>query len=272
MTHHDAWDLLDQFLDGALAADARWAVAAHLNECAMCRTQVATQARLRGLVRERLTAIETPSGLSARLTSALATEAMSPNADAERRRSPLPVRWVALVGPALAALWLVIAFAVPASRADADLTRELVATHALFAHDESLLDVAGDTAAVTTWFRETAGVQIAAPQLEGYTLVGGRLIALDGRPVAQLVYEGKPDDTYLSLLRFPHDGFHAGPIALQVYVNDGLALHHSGPMSLATWVSGEERVALVGTVPSDELRRLAGDLAARSENASLPNA
>jgi anti-sigma factor RsiW len=267
MTHHDAWDLLDEFLDGALAAEARWAVAAHLNECAVCRTQVAMQARLRGLVRERLTAIETPSGLGARLTSALATEAMSPKADALRQRSPLPVRWVALVGPALAALWLVIAFAVPAARADANLNRELVATHALFAHDESLLDVAGDTAAVTTWFRETAGVRIAAPQLEGYTLVGGRLIALDGRPVAQLVYEGKPDDTYLSLLRFPHGGFHAGPIPLQVQVNDGVALHQAGPMSLATWVSREERVALIGTVPSDELRRLAGDLAARSENA-----
>ena len=39
-------------------------------------------------------------------------------------------------------------------------------------------------------------------------------------------------------------------------------------MSLATWVSGEERVALIGMVPSDELRRLAGDLAARSSDHS----
>ena len=31
MTHRDAWELLDEFLDGALAADARWAVAAHLD-------------------------------------------------------------------------------------------------------------------------------------------------------------------------------------------------------------------------------------------------
>src|SRR5215217_3821651 len=267
MTHHDAWDLLDEFLDGSLAAEARWAVAAHLNECAVCRTQVAMQARLRGLVRERLTAIETPSGLGARLTSALATEAMIPKADALRRRSPLPVRWVALVGPALAALWLVIAFAVPAARADADLTRELVATHALFAHDESLLDVAGDAAAVTTWFRATAGFQITAPQLDGYTLVGGRLIALDGRPVAQLVYEGRPDDDYLSLLRFPHDGLFAGLIPLQLHVNDGVALHQVGSMSLATWISGGERVALIGSAPLTELRRLAGDLAGQSETA-----
>ena len=119
-------------------------------------------------------------------------------------RSPLPVRLVALVGPALAALWLVIALAIPAARSDADLTRELVTTHALFAHDESLLDVAGDGPAVTAWFRDAAGLQVSAPQLDGYTLVGGRLIALDGRPVAQLVYEGKPEDVYLSLLQFQH--------------------------------------------------------------------
>ena len=271
MTHHDVWERLDEFLDGALPADARWAVAAHLDECAVCRTQVATQARLRGLVRERLTAIEPAPGLNTRLTSALAAEAISPKADAVPLRSPFPVRWVALVGPALVAIWLVIAFAVPA-RTDADLTRELVATHALFAHDESLLDVAGDAAAVTTWFRETAGVRTTAPQLDGYTLVGGRLIALDGRPVAQLVYEGKPDDNYLSLLRLPHDGLYAGPIPLQVHVNDEVALHQAGPVSVATWVSGEERVALIGTAPSDELRRLAGDLAAPSETAPAPSA
>jgi len=270
MTHHDAWQQLDEFLDGALPADARWAVAAHLDECAVCRTQVATQARLRGLVRERLTAIEPPPGLTTRLTSALATEAISPNADTVRPRSPLPLRWVALAGPALAALLLVIAFAVPAARAEADLTRELVATHTLFAHDESLLDVAGDAAAVTAWFRQAAGLQISAPQLDGYTLVGGRLIALDGQPAAQLVYEGRPEDAYLSLLRFPHDGLYAGPISL--HMHDGVALHQAGPMSIATWVSGEERVALIGTGSPDELRRLAGDLAGRSETAPAPSA
>jgi anti-sigma factor RsiW len=270
MIHHDAWELLDEFLDGALAAGARWAVAAHLDECALCRTQVATQARLRGLVRERLTAIEPPPGLTTRLTSALATEVMSPTADALRPRSPLPLRWVALVAPALTALWLVIALTIPAGGTDEALTRELAATHALFARDESLLDVAGDAAAVTAWFRGAAGVQISAPQLDGYTLVGGRLIALDGRPVAQLVYEGRPDDVYLSLLRFQRDGLHASP--LQLRVNDGVALNQAGSMSLATWISGEERVALIGTVPSNELRRLAGDLAARSATTPAPRA
>lgn len=266
MTHHDAWDLLDDFLDGALAADARWAVAAHLDECAVCRTQVATQARLRGLVRERLTAIEPPSGLSARVASALATEAAIPTADAVRPRLPLPIRLVVLVGPALAALWLVIAVATPVVRSNVELTRELVATHALFARDESLLDVAGDVATVTAWFQEAAGLRISAPQLDTYTLVGGRLIALEGRPVAQLVYEAESEDVYLSLLQFHHPGLSVGPILL----NDGLVLNHEKSLTLVTWRSGEERLALIGTMPGEELRRLAADLAGRSDNTSSP--
>jgi anti-sigma factor RsiW len=268
MTHRDAWELLDEFLDGALGAEARWQVAAHLAECPICRTQVATQARLRGVVRERLTAVEPPPGLSMRLTAALATEAVAPPPVVETKRSPLPGRLVAFVGPALAALWLVIALAIPAARSDADLTQELVTTHALFAHDESLFDVAGNGPVVAAWFRDAAGLQVSAPPLDGYTLVGGRLIALDGRPVAQLVYEGRPEGVYLSLLQFQHSTRALVPLTR----DDGVAFSQQGPVSLATWMAGDERVALVGTVPSDELRRVADNLAARSEITLPPTA
>jgi anti-sigma factor RsiW len=251
MTHHDVWAQLDEFLDGALAADARWTVAAHLDECAACRKHVATQARLRGLVRERLTAVDPPPGLSGRLSSALAAEAVAPRADALRPRSPFPIRLVALLGPTLAALWLVVALAVPAARSSADLT-----------HDESLLDVAGDAATVTTWFRDTAGLQVSAPELANYTLVGGRLITLTGRPVAQLVYEGKPDEAYLSLLQFTANGTDPNPMGLR----NGFALSREGPMSVVTWIAGEDRVALIAAVPVDELRRLAGGLPRRLQD------
>src|SRR5215207_3328059 len=262
MTHRDAWALLNEFLDGALAADARWAVAAHLEECTVCRTQVATQARLRGLVRERLTAVESPPGLRSRLSSALAAEAMVPRADALGPRAPFPIRLVALLGPALAALWLVVALAVPAARSSADLPRELAATHTLFAHDESLLDIAGDAATVSTWFRDTAGLHVSAPELDTYTLVGARLISLKGRPVAQLVYEGKPDEVYLSLVQFTDNGTDPNPMGLR----NGFALSQEGPVSLVTWSAGEDRVTLIAAVPVDELRRLADDLARRSQD------
>ena len=268
MTHRDAWELLDEFLDGALGAEARWQVAAHLAECPICQTQVAAQTRLRGVVRERLMAVEPPPGLSKRLTAALTSEAIRPIPVNQDARSPLPIRLVAFIGPALAALWLVIAFAKPVVRSDGDLTRELVATHALFAHDESLFDVAGDGSVVAAWFRDAAGLQVSAPLLDGYTLVGGRLIAIDGRPVAQLVYEGRPEGVYLSLLQFQHNT--ANLIALPV--GHDVAFDQQGPTSLATWVSGDERVALIGTVPSDELRRLASDLSKQSESAPAPKA
>ena len=262
MTHRDVWALLDEFLDGALAADARWAVMVHLEECPVCRNYVATQARLRGVVRERLMAVEPPPGLSARLSAALADEAVDPRADALGTRTTFPIRLVALLGPALVALWLVVALAVPAARSSADLTRELAATHTLFAHDESLLDIAGDAATVTTWFRDTAGLQVSAPELDTYTLVGGRLITLKGRPVAQLVYEGTPDEVYLSLLQFTDNGIGPNPLGLR----NGFALSQEGPMSLVSWTAGEDRVTLIAAVPMVELRRLAGDLARRSQD------
>lgn len=264
MNHQDAWELLDEFLDGALGAEARWQVAAHLAECPICRTHVATQAKLRSVVRERLMAVEPPPGLSMRLTTALTTEAIEPTPVNQNARSPLPIRLVAFVGPALAALWLVIAFAKPAVRSDGDLTRELVATHVLFAHDESMLDVAGDGSVVAAWFRDAASLQVSAPPLDGYTLVGGRLIAFEGRPVAQLVYEGRSEEVYLSLLQFHYNARTLVPLPL----GDDVAFDQQGPISLATWVSGEKRVALVGTVPPDELHLLADDLAARSDTSS----
>lgn len=272
MTHRDAWELLEEFLDGALGAEARWQVAAHLAECSVCQTQVASQTRLRGVVRERLMAVEPPPGLSMRLTAALTTEAVAPapvaTPVARTRRSPRAGRLVAFVGPALAALLLMIAIAIPAVRAKGDLTRELVATHILFAHDESLFDVAGDGSVVTAWFRDAAGLQVSAPPLDGYTLVGGRLIAIDGRPAAQLVYEGKPEGGYLSLLQFQHNAANLIPLPL----GHDVAFDQQGPTFLATWVSGDERVALIGTVPSDELRRLASDLSGQSETTPAPEA
>jgi anti-sigma factor RsiW len=268
MTHQDVWPQLDEFLDGALAANARWTVAVHLDECAICRKHVATQARLRGFIRQHLTALEPPPELSARLSSVLAAEAMVPKAVADRPWLPVPIRLVALLGPTLAALWLIVALAIPAARSGAGLSSELIATHRLFAHDESLLDVAGDAPTITAWFQDAVGLQVTPPELDHYTLVGGRLITLDGRPVAQLVYEGQSDEVYLSLLQFKQAGTSLGPVDL----SNGFALGQDGPTSSVIWTAGDDRIAVIGTVPADELRRLAGDLARQFQAEALPAA
>jgi anti-sigma factor RsiW len=98
--------------------------------------------------------------------------------------------------------------------------------------------------------------------------VGGRLMAIDGHPAAQMVYEGKPEGVYVSLLQFQHNT----PNLIPLPGGHDVTFDQQGPMSLATWVSGDERVALIGAVPSDELRRLASDLAGRSESAPAAKA
>jgi anti-sigma factor RsiW len=259
MSHRDAWARLDAFLDGALAAEERWAVAAHLDECAICRAHVATQARLRGVVRERLVAPEPAPGFETRIAAALAAEAVAPTLSpvAPPASVPRSLRLATLLGPAVAALWILVLLTVPATRAGADLMGELTLAHGLFAQDESLFDVEGDAAQVTAWFRDEAGLPVSAPDLDDYTLVGGRLITLGSQAVAQLIYEGEPDDVYLSLLRFHGDATDLGRLA----PGDGFALGQVGETALVTWEAGEDRIALIGQAPASELRRLAAQIA-----------
>jgi anti-sigma factor RsiW len=139
-----------------------------------------------------------------------------------------------------------------------DVSASLLVAHALFAQDESLLDVTGDAATIASWFQDEVGLRVAAPELEGYELLGGRLTTIDGQATAQLVYEAPTDETYLSLLRFADPGTGAvwGP------TSDGVTSVRQGTVSLISWPAEGERVALVGTIPESELRRLAGGIGA----------
>lgn len=255
MSHRDAWMLLDQFLDGALPARERWAVAAHFNDCPACRGYVAEQARLRGIVREHLDSPEPPPEMTQRLRTALAMEgAIRP---AARPVRPLPVRGLrlaALLGPAAAALWLFTAIGSPFADAPTPRASELAAVHSLFAQDESLLDVIGDGEAVRRWFRDGVGLEIATPALAGYELVGSRLIVLNGKPAAQLVYESSPGDSYLSLLQYQSEV----PGASQYFSSLSAT---TGPMSIVTWDDHRQSSALVAALPDAELRRIAAGLA-----------
>jgi anti-sigma factor RsiW len=128
---------------------------------------------------------------------------------------------------------------------------ELATSHAVFAQDESLLDVMGDSATVSSWFRDHAGIAVTAPPLADFTLVGGRLIVLHGNPVAQLVYESEADERYLSLLSYPDTVAEPEPLTLEQ--RDGMAI--------ATWPLPGKRATLLGEVSEAELRTLVESLA-----------
>lgn len=251
MNHRDAWELLDAYLDGALPAAERWGIAAHLEACADCRRYLAEQARIRGAVREELMAVETPPGLADRLRAQLAAEAAAPTRPRLVWDGSTALRVAATLGPALAAVWLFMLVSTGAGLPQSTLASELVGTHALFAHDETLLDVTGDAQHVEAWFHEKAGLTVSVPELDGFEFVGGRLITLDGKPVAQLVYEKQPGDIYLSLLRFRDGEQPPARMAGQ-----------TGQISTVLWPVDGEQAALVGALPEAELDRLAGTLRA----------
>jgi anti-sigma factor RsiW len=261
MNHREASLLLDQFLDGALSADARWAVAAHLDDCAICRTQVAKQARLRGVVRQHLSTLDAPQGLRDRIRAALAAEAAGPEPEPAARFAPTVValRFAAILIPALLGLWLLVHVTTPFAGAPSHLQRELAATHALFAHDETLLDVTGDADAIASWFHDTASLRVETPDLSGFTLVGGRLVTLDGEAAAQVVYEREPDDVYLSLL--PIVSTQDQDERERVFGGGEEVRSHEGTTSVLTRLADGTRVALVSTLPGEELQQLAGELA-----------
>jgi anti-sigma factor RsiW len=262
MTHDDAWAKLDEYLDGALTADERWAVAAHLNACADCRRYVAEQARLREFVRDHVSGIEVPPGLDARLRAALAAEA---NATPRPELVALPPlrsrRFATLLGPVAAGLLLLIwAFATSqAPTSNVNLKTELLVAHLVFAQDTSKLDVIGDAATVESFFRDADGLSVSVPDIEGYRLSGARLIVMNGQPTAQLVYRSVPDGIYLSLVRFKDREMNLAGTEER----DGYAVGQQGITSLVTWATGDDRTVLVGEAPEAELRRIAADLSSR---------
>ncbi len=258
MTHRDAWEKLDAFLDGSLAAGDRWAVITHVDDCATCRKHPASQARLRGAARDHLPATGIPPGLTRRLQSALAAEPAPRMAD---RESPwwllTAARCAKVLAPALIALWLVVQTTGLLDRPLLAAQGDFAVSHALFAQDEEMLDIAGDGHAVAAWFRDHVGLAVVAPPIEGFEVIGGRLIAFDGKPVAQIVYESHPDEVYLSLARFPDPD----PDRVRWRAED-LASGQRGTISTISWPEGPNRVMLVSEVPAPELRRLAGNLIA----------
>jgi anti-sigma factor RsiW len=260
--HDEAMWLLDPYLDGALDAERRWAVAAHAAECPLCSAVVAERARLRATVRSQLRDVPTPAGLSERIHANIARAGSAGTIRASRR----PHRLV-LLFPAIAALALLVvgvwwvARATDEPRGSAlDLSVQLAANHALFANDESLLEVSGPPTAIASWFGDKIAFPVTLPEVPGYELQGARLVAVDGKPAALVVYENEAARRYVSLLTF------TAP------VDDLVGLTQSGNFTTATqadiavaiWSDGDLHHALMASASQDEVLQLATSIAGRS--------
>jgi anti-sigma factor RsiW len=255
LNHDEAWPLLDPYLDGALDSEPRWAVAAHVAECPLCAADVAERARLRTAVRARLRDLPTPPGLTERIRANLAHAApASPTAATSRpRRLALLVPAVAALALVAAGVWWVARATVDRHDPALDLAGELAATHAVFAHDDTLLEITGDGAVISSWFADRVAFQVTAPDLPGYELQGARLVTVDGRPATQVVYEDEAARRYVSIITFEVPaGDLAGLERSETFVSGT-----RGEVAVAIWSDGDLRHALVADTTQAEALRLA---------------
>jgi anti-sigma factor RsiW len=250
MKHQAAWPLLDHFLDGTLEPESRWAVAAHLAECATCQAYLAEQAHLRAFVRDRLSRVAVPNDLAERISATLR------ESKSHQSLFSWPRLWrLSLVVTSLAVLlflglgWW---FLSPPTRGPV-LVAELATSHLLFAQDDKMLEVAGTQAEIQRWFQDKVSFPVITPDLPEYTLLGGRLVTVNGRRAAQLIYENELVEQYLSLLYF------------EAFLNEQRDLKPAGRFkvgqygntAIVAWTTEQVPRALVADQPVANLLRLA---------------
>lgn len=265
--------LLEPVLDGELPAEELMAVRAHLATCARCQNQERAMTMMTNAVRQAMPRYAAPEALRKRVQAALRRSGTVPSrreayrhgADAARDtgrwtdghrylRTPL-VQRVAYAMYAMALVVVAIGgWSVGRSgeqRHLSELTRsrfpdEVVASQVRSLMANHLTDVRStDRHTVKPWF---AGLLDFAPRVEdftaqGFTLLGGRLDYMQGRPVAALVYGRRRH--IINVLEWPVRGDDPGPIAT---VSKGYSLLH--------WVDGDLSYWAVSDAAPEDLEAL----------------
>ncbi len=238
MTCAETTPLLELELDGELDARSVLQVREHVARCPTCARQEASLRALSAAARRHLPSYDPPPGLDRRLLRQL-------------RPRPSALRWAA---PALAAA-AVLAVIVAVPRHDAMLD-EAVAAHARSLQPGHAVDVIStDQHTVKPWFEGKVGfaVPVRDYAAQGFTLAGGRLDYLDGRPAAAIVYRH-------------------GKHLLNLFVLDARGARDAPPsrsdlsgFCCWRWVSGGLRYVLVGDVSEPEMGAFAQRIAAGAQ-------
>ena len=135
-----------------------------------------------------------------------------------------------------------------------DLVAENVAREAIVAHEVYAVEVrhpvevgAADKEHLQAWLSKRLGQDFNVPDLkdEGYTLLGGRLLAAADRPAAQLMYE---DD-------------HRNRITIYLTTQDkdqetSVHVEEKGPLIACYWLDGKLAFVVAGEMELDPMMKL----------------
>jgi anti-sigma factor RsiW len=188
---HDAEAFTQSYVDGELAGRDRDVYERHLGGCDRCRGAARLAGRFKAAVRGHLPRRQVPSALEQRIRTTIAAQPIAP-----RRWPWLTYPWLV---PALATMGVLVAITGTVRNRHSVVLDQARRTY----QAELPLDVVGpDCGSVSSWFRGRVDFPVHPPHLPSQiTCQGGRLVSVEDRPAAYLVYQD-PSGHRVSVLVF----------------------------------------------------------------------
>ena len=242
---------LHAFLDGQLPKGRCRAVLAYLGQHPQEIARLAAYATQKEELRRQLEAIEVPSGN--------ATTAELERALADRLSGPSYREWLrrvaAIAGLLFVGWWSNTFYQQHLAQQLPGVVVEAAQAHEIFGDDVSqpVELIAAAKADMAAWFSSRLGKMVEIPSLlpAGFHLVGGRLLAGDDGPVAQLIYEHR--DGHRVTLGLSAEAPGSRP-EIEVVTVEGLTAGY--------WLEGEITYALVGSTSAQQLVAIATQIGA----------
>jgi anti-sigma factor RsiW len=246
MNCDDASVLVHALADGELDAGHAREVETHAAACRTCAAELAAAREMKTLLARTNLQFAPPASLRARIEGAIP----KPQAVANRRTL---LKGFAL-GSAMSALAASgIGFMVLRDARGDRLMGEAISAHLRSLQSEHLTDVlSSNQHTVKPWFNGKIDLAPPVPDLtaQGFTLIGGRLDFIDGKPVAALVYRRRAHVINV----FVGQGLGAAPASPQLQVMQGF--------NLLRWRDGGLSVVAVSDLNSQELEEFGAKFAA----------
>src|ERR1700730_4443817 len=191
MTCEETHTLLHALIDSELDAGHAREVEMHVASCPRCAAQLRDYRGMHEAMSAPAMRYQAPESLRQRIEAALPTTALpAPRASALSRRSWLQGFGLgSAVSTALAACLVLF---VVHTEEDQRIVGDVVSAHLRSLQGDHLIDVQStDQHTVKPWFN--GRLDVAPPVIDltpqGFTLIGGRLDYIDGRPGAAIVYK-----------------------------------------------------------------------------------
>jgi anti-sigma factor RsiW len=256
MTCEETEALLHALADGELDAGHAREVEAHVAGCPGCTGRLRDIRALRNALSGRDLRFEAPASLRAKIEDALPAARPAPNpATRPARTSRRALLQAFAFGTALSgAVAASVVTMVLRTDGDQRVLGEIVSAHLRSLQAEHLTDVlSSDQHTVKPWFN--GRIDIAPPVVDltakGFTLIGGRLDYIDGKPVAALVYRRR-----------------AHVINLFVATADGVAPGHEKVQgfNVRRWTAGGLKFIAISDLNGDELEEFGGTFEAVAQS------